>query len=180
MEDVFLKNIDNDRNILKQFELLFFKTLDRMGINSSGSNYEIFIQELRVKYLNVFKKIESNLFTQNIYRYIGYLKKSFNNFGINSLKSNPPTFDAENGIVTNLADRLYCDYVFDSGSEVSEFFKQASHRLSDLESMIFYDMVNFSYTTQELADKYSVSCELMVNYKKQIQEKIIIIKESLD
>lgn len=172
-------NMDNncrEERLLQQFEPLLHKTLSQLNIRPSQSNYDDYLQELRIKLLQLSDKFIGDPFGDKIGRFITFARKGLFYYMID-------IFRKENKIKNEIPmDISKISFIKEEESYVGQqdniqsFIQEAEELLTPKEKDIFHLLIQSSYTMQEIANILGVSRNNIHKYKKQIRKKLTPLK----
>lgn len=166
--------------LLKQFEPLLFKTLGRVNVRQTSSNYDDVLQELRLKLIKLAERFDGDPFTHDVVRFLGFAKQGLFRYSLDLLHKESQQPETTGSDVTELEHLLHGDLIFGDNTDIKHFFQQASRLLTQQEQALFVLLAQGGYTTQELADELGVSRKTIYKHKNRIREKLDPLRDLLD
>jgi len=171
-------------DLLKEFEPLIHKTIQRLNIKQNNADYEDFFQELRLQLIKIYCSFDGKPLVEDTerYKFTAYASRGLYWHCVNLLKKeyNTSFQTIEDGKIDWFMQKdKTTKSNFETNIHIEEFFRLAEQRLSKQDYKLLLYLAEEKYTEQELADLMNVSRSTIYQRKKRIKARLSGIKKCL-
>jgi len=178
------EDADYLNDLLRQFEALIHKTMNRLNIAQTHMFYDDFTQELKLQLIEIYQSFTGNPLESEIdrYKFTAYAGQGLYWHGLNLLRQDKlDTFYA--------TDEETMDWLqgekgeggknFETSLYIEDFLKQAKVRLTAEDYRLLLYLVEGQHTMETLAKRMGVSRDTIYQRRKRIQTRLDDLKECL-
>jgi len=179
------EDADYLNDLLRQFEALIHKTMNRLNISQNNMFYDDYTQELKLQLIDIYHSFTGNPLEVDVdrYKFTAYAGQGLYWHGLNLLRKNnrldtfyptdEETMDWLQGQESDSGQN------FETSLYIEDFLQQAKARLTAEDYRLLLYLVEGQQTMKALAKRMGVSRDTIYQRRKRIQTRLHDLKDCL-
>jgi len=181
--------IINDKyldDLLRAFNPLIHKTMNRLKIYKNHMDYDDFIQELQIQLIEILHQFDGDPLAsdEECFKFTAYAKNGLYWHGLNLLKQRESQIiyvedEKQLDWMTHQDSNLELISLLNSNLHIQDFLKQARKRLTYEDYLLLMFLVEGEYSMADIAEFLQITISTIYERKKKIQQRLQGIKNCL-